>query len=222
MFIMAQENTSPKSRADVKVIALAVICIILAASLVGVIALYQPAAGNSDLQTQIKTKNDQIAALQSEISSLTAQLQSTSDDNVSEYAQEIAYINQQLTVLNNTLTDAYSNIEAMTQILSLELTAQLYKDVFVQSANSSTSVWNDQLGYPGYVLVQLESNSSTTYAAVQFTVGSTNLSFNQTIGLSGSAILPVVPNPPGTVTILIGNTNAADSNNVNATVTYYY
>jgi hypothetical protein len=218
---MTQENPPVEKGTNVKVIALAVICIILAASLVGVIALYQPAAGNSDLQSQITAKNAQISALQSQIATLTENTGSNGS-NVSEYIQEITYLNQQLAYLNDTLTDALSQTDTMTQILSLEINGQLYSDTFIQLPNTSTTVWSDQWRYAGYVVVQALSTSNTTYAQVQYTVGDTNLSFNQTVGQSGTAILPVVPSPPGTVKINLGNTNIIDSDTINATVTYYY
>jgi hypothetical protein len=215
---MTQENT-PVKRTNVKVIALAVICIILAASLVGVIAFYQPAAGDSDLQAQLSAKNTQIAALQSQIASLTAQQGSNSAGNVSEYILEITYLNQQLAALNSTLTEANSNVDTMTQILNLQITGQLYSDTFLQTPNTATTVWTGDWNYAGYVVVQVLSTSNTTYAQVQYTVGSTSLSFNQTVGLSGTAILPVLT---GTAKINLGNTNTIDSDTINATVTYFY
>ena len=52
---MSQENNvQKKSNPKIIVIALAVICIILAASLVGVIALYQP----NDSQAQLAEKDN--------------------------------------------------------------------------------------------------------------------------------------------------------------------
>ena len=215
---MTQENT-PVGKTNVKVIALAVICIILAASLVGVIALYQPAAGNSDLKAQITAKNAEIADLQSQVASLNAQVGTNNGGNVSQYIQEITYLNQQLASLNDTLTEAYSNVDTMTQILNLQITGQLYSDTFLQLPNTATTVWTDQWSYAGYIVVSALSTSNTTYAQVQYTVGNTNLSFNQTVGLSGTAILPVLT---GTVKINLGNTNTIDSDTINATVTYYY
>jgi hypothetical protein len=219
MSSLTQENTSINKGTNVKVVALAVICIVLAASLVGVIALYLPAAGNSDLQSQLTAKNAQITQLQNQIATLTASNGANSAGNVSEYILEITYLNQQLASLNSTLTDAYSNIDTMTQILNLQVTGQLYSDTFIQTPNTATTVWTGDWNYAGYVVVQAISTSNTTYAQVQYTVGGTSLSFNQTVGLSGTAILPVLT---GTAKINLGNTNTIDSDTINATVTYYY
>lgn len=52
---MSQENPVQK-KSNTKVIALAIVCVILAASLVGVIAIYLPSV-NSDLQAQITQKD---------------------------------------------------------------------------------------------------------------------------------------------------------------------
>ena len=61
MRAMSQENNvQKKSNPKTIVIALAIICIILAASLVGVIALYQP----NDSQAQLAEKDSTISSLQ--------------------------------------------------------------------------------------------------------------------------------------------------------------
>ena len=89
---------------------------------------------------------------------------------------------------------------------------------FIQEANSTTTVWNDQLDYAGYVVVQATATANTTYAEVIYSYSETNFNYNQTLGTSGTALFPVLP---GTVTVKIGNINQTDANNVTATVTYY-
>jgi uncharacterized protein HemX len=99
---MTQEVASPK-KSDKKVIALAIICIVLAAGLVGAIAVYQPAGNdNADLRAQITQKDSQISSLQAQILTLRSQI--ASQANASSYITEIAYLNQQLQGLNSTLT----------------------------------------------------------------------------------------------------------------------
>ena len=217
---MTQEKTLTKKRTDKKFIALAVVCIMLAASLVGAIAVFQ--LGNSDLQAQLSAKNSQISNLKNQIAGLTAQ--SSSAANVSTYVQEIAYLNQQLQYLNDTLTGMNSDNMGYQQILNFELSGMLYDSSFTQDANTSTTVWNDQLNYAGYVLVYIQATTNTTYAQIIYTYGDTNFNYNQTVGTSGTAVFPVISSPasPGIVQINIGNLNQPIANNVNATVTYYY
>jgi cell division protein FtsL len=63
-------------------IALAAACIVLLASLVGVIAVYNSNANNSntsDLQSQIASENSTISALQTQITTLQSQLSQISN-----------------------------------------------------------------------------------------------------------------------------------------------
>jgi len=201
---MTQENNvQKKSNPRIVVIALAVICVILAASLVGVIALYQPSASSSQLAEKdslISSLNEQIATLRN---------QSSSSGDVSTYVAQIAYLNQQVQALNDQLNTT-------TTILNLQDSQVLYDDTFTQDANSTTTVFNDQIYYAGYIAVQATATADTTFAEVIYTFGATNFDYNQTIGTSGAAIFPVLP---GTVMVRIGNINQTSTNSVTATVT---
>ena len=211
---MSQENNvQKKSNPKIVVIALAVICIILAASLVGVIALYQPNGSPADLAA----KDSKINSLQEQIAVLQSQLSNTI--NASTYVTQIAYLNQQLAALNDQLNATNSDLLSQQSILQLQTTGTLYDSSFVQDANAATTVWNNQLDYAGYIVVQATANSSTTFAEVSYSYSGTDFHYNQTLGTSGTAMFPVLPSA---VMVRIGNTNLTAANSVTATVTYVY
>ena len=88
--------------------------------------------------------------------------------------------------------------------LNCRLQESFYDSTFSQDANTTTTVWNDQLDYAGYVVVQATASANTTYAEVSYSYAGTNFDYNQTLGTSGTAVFPVLP---GTVTVKIGNIN---------------
>ena len=203
------------------IIALGIICVILAASLVGVIAVTSP-SGNSDLQAQLTAKDNQISDLQAQIANLTASQQQTNNEgNITNYVLEVAYLNQQLLSMNDTITSLTSDNAGYNQVLNLQLSGSLYDGTFTQDANTSTTLTltTDQLLYAGYVTVAVQATASTTYAEIQYSFGGTSFDYNQTVGTSGTATFAVLP---GTVQIIIGNTNQTSTNSVTATATYYY
>ena len=199
-----------------QVIALAVICVILATSLVGVIAFYQSVqridqqATIDDLEQQIalfRENQTDIQPYETQIASLMSQLQQYAD-------------------LNDSLTSLYDNLADYEQLLSLTKSSTIYTEqTFTQPPNSVTEIYSGTTIYAGYVVVQvISSNANSTYAQVIYSFGGTNFSYNQTIGTSGTALLPVLPSPEAdSFKVLIGNTQ---TDIINATTTassvFYY
>ena len=213
---MSQENNvQKKSNSKVLVFALVAIVVILAASLVGVIAIYAP------IDSQLATKDNTINTLHATISNLENQLASvgnTSDSQV--YINQIANLNQQLAYLNDSYTAARLDAISFNSIIQLQESGTLFDTSSItQAANSTTNLWNDQLDYAGYVVVQATATANTTYAEVIYSFNGANFDYNQTIGTSGSALFPVLP---GIVQVNIGNINQNDANNVTVTATYFY
>ena len=208
---MTQENPVQK-KSNMKVIALVVVCIILAASLVGVIAVY--VLNNS--QAQLTEKDNTISSLQAQINALEYQISTT---NSTTYVSQIAYLNSQLSDLNDTLTSAYSEYASLQKNVQLGISEVWYDNSFSQYANDTTTLGTAEVDYAGYVVVQATATANTTYAQVLYTYGGIDLDFNQTIGTSGTALFPLLP---GTVEMRIGNINQSDVNNVTATITHYY
>ena len=212
---MSQGITVEKKKSDKKVIALAIICIILAASLVGVIAVYLTNANNSDLQAQITEKDNTISLQQQQIAALQSQM----GDATAYYASQIKYLNQTLSGLNDTLTSANADLLDLQSITQLGKSGILYQQTLTQDPNATTTLWNAQLNYAGYIVVQATATANTTYAETLFSYGEANFDYNQTVGTAGTAIFPVLP---GTVEVRIGNVMQTSTNNATVTVTYYY
>ncbi len=208
---MTQENPA-RNKSNLKVIALALVCVILAASLVVVIALYVP----NNSQTQLTEKDNTINSLQSQINALEYQLSTV---NSTTYVSQIAYLNSQLSALNDTLTYLSSDYSALQKIAQLGISEVWYDNSFSQDANVTTNLGTAQVDYAGYVVVQATASANTTFAEVLYTFGGVDLDFNQTIGTTGTALFPLLP---GTIEIRMGNINQSDPNNVTATITHYY
>jgi flagellar basal body-associated protein FliL len=211
MKYMGVYNPGPKKR-NIKVLALAVVCVILAASLVGVIAVYTLNGNSADLKAQITTKDNMISSLQANNTALQSNITQT-QALISYYTNQLGSLNQQLTSLNDQVS-GYYNIAIM-NVSSILFSQQ----PITQDANSTTQVFSDVIYYSGYVAIQSTASANTTYAEVIYSYGGTNFDYNQTLGTSGNAVFPVLP---GTLTINIGNINQATSNTVTASATYYY
>jgi hypothetical protein len=208
---MSQERPIQKRR-NMKVLASAVICIILAAGLVGLAAVYL------STQSQLSEKDNTIASLNLQLSQMP---------NSTTYLVQIAYLNQQLADLNDSLTSANADFATINseyanllQIAQMRSSGVMYDSSFTQDPNTVTILYNDAVDYGGFVVVQAAANATSTYAQVKYTFGNFNFDYNQTLGVSGTAAFPILPTD--TVQIVIGNLDQADSNTVTATATYYY
>lgn len=212
---MSQEsNVQKKGNSKVLVFALIAICLILAGSLVGVIAIYQP------MDSQLAMKDTTISSLQSQIINLESELASQSNSSTTQaYINQITLLNQELASLNESYTTAQSDAYYFQSILQLQQSGTLYSSSITQDANTTTTMWNDQLDYAGYVIVQATATANTTYAEVIYSYTGANFDYTQTIGTSGSAVFPVLP---GIVQVNIGNINQTDTNTITVTATYFY
>ena len=200
-------------------IAVAIICIILAASLVGVLAVYLPMVNN--LNSQITEKNSEIADLNSEISTLNSRVSSL---QASEAQNEgtIKQLNTTVKNLRARIDVLNSQIEGNLNIIYMNASGYLLEPTtFTQDANSSTMLplYADMLEYPGVVKVEAQSTSNTTYAQVFYSSYGVNYNQNVTVGSSGTAYFPVLP---GGVAVSIGNTELTGSDPVDSTVSVVY
>jgi len=215
---MSQE-TPVQKKSSIKFLAVIVICIILAVSLVGVSAVYLSNQG------QLSEKDSTIASLNDDISALQLQL-SQVPNATSTYVEQIAYLNQQLANLNQQLDDAnasYTSVSeaysSLLQIVQMRSSGIMYEGPFIQEANTTTILYNNPVDYAGLVVVQTTANLTSTFAQVMYTFGNYNFDYNQTLGANGTAAFPILP---GDVLLVIGNLDGQDSNAVNATATYYF
>ncbi len=202
---------SQTKKTSMAVIALIVVCVVLAAGFIGALALYLPN------QAAIDEKDQTIASLNQQIQAFQAQIAQTPDPSI--YTQQIANLNSQLSSLNSTLANLNSQYITLQDIVELQKTAALFDDTFEQDVNTTTTIYADSLQYAGYIEVVATSNSSQTYAQLTYVFAERTFSFNQTLAKSGTALFAVLP---GAVELKIGNVGQADAVAVNATATYYY
>jgi uncharacterized coiled-coil protein SlyX len=216
---MAQETSSKKVVSRTVAISLGVVCIALAAGLVIALVLYAPMV--ADLQSQLSDQDATIASLNTQVSSLSTQ--------VSTLAAQVASLKSSLDQSYNAsevqalVAEYVQQIQDDQAIISLSKSGYLVQNSPInQSAGELTPLWNGNLGYAGYIGVQAESNSSTTYVRIICPLPGLEdqiFDYNVTLGTSGSTVLPVLP---GEVTIGIGNNDSSDIISTNVTAVYYY
>ena len=195
-------------------IALVLVCIVVSASLVGVLAVYLPMV--DDLNSQIAQRDADLSSFTVQIGSLHAQVASLqnsldiSNSTIENLQEGVATLNAQV---QNYLSVIYMNMSGyMFSNEPISLNASTYTPVFQQP-----------LDYAGYVGVSVQSTSNTTYVQVVYSSFKVNYNQNVTVGASGTAYFPVLP---GDVEIRVGNTETytAGFDFVNATATgiYYF
>ena len=194
---------------NIKVVALAIICVVLAAGLISVI-LYQETNSSS----QIADKNKTISSLQKNIAALQNSLNGNASEVTSDENQ-IESVNTQLTDLNATLAQDNATLTQDSTVLtqyqnvtSLGTSDILINQQLIQiSAINATTAYDNSLNYCGYLVVQATSTSKTTYAQTSYSAD--GVDFNQTIilGTSGTGVFPFISSPsaPTTVDVRIGN-----------------
>jgi len=193
-------------------IALVLVCIVLSAGLIGVIAIYLPMV--NDLNSQVAEKDIDIAALSSEFTSLNSQVSSL-QATLDQYNRTNSNLREGIEILN-------LQIESYLNLLYLNASGYLVlEQPFTQNASEYTVIFQNLLDYAGYVGVSAQSTSNTTYVQVLYSSYGVNYDHNVTVTTSGTAYFPVLP---GGVEIRVGNTDTYSGDSVNATATavYYY
>jgi hypothetical protein len=214
---MIQENNQRKVVGRKVALALGLVCILLTAGLVGVLAIYLTSNANADEITSLKAEN---ADLQGNVTSLTNQLTALQNSYAQLYNQY-----QSLSTQNSSIEDLQNYTSDLLNILQLGASVQYLQDEEVQmDPNSSTtlldsSTLNSPLAYAGYFTVQASSNSTTTYVQLQYSYASNAYNNTIVIGESGTAVLPSLP---GQFALNLGNTEATDTVSATISVVYVY
>jgi ABC-type oligopeptide transport system substrate-binding subunit len=180
-------------------IALGIICIILAAGLIATVANYSGRPSTSSLEKQVTSLQNQVTSLQNQVTSLNGL--------VSDYEEQI----DGLTDENN----YYASVIALEECIVI-----IDDETYTHVTDDITVLFDDKLDYAGYIEIQAESTSNTTYIQVSYTYN--DLKFNQTItiGNKGTAHFPILP---GTIKIALGNTDTEiDTDTIDTTVTMIY
>ena len=213
---MGVYNPGPKK--NIKIIALTVVCIVLAASLVGVLALYLSNGNTADLKAQIASKDNTITSLQSQLAILESQISQTPNSTV--YQNQIASLDEQISNLNEQISNLNGQLSGYYNVATMNASnVLLSQQVFTQDANSTTSIFSATIYYAGYVAIQATASADTTFVQVTYSYAGSTFDYNKTVGASGTAVFPVLP---GTLQINIGNTNQTATNNATVSATYYY
>ncbi|MGB9842074.1 MAG: hypothetical protein ACPLKZ_05040 [Candidatus Bathyarchaeales archaeon] len=190
------------------VIALGLMCIILAAGLIGALAVYMPRVNS--LEAQVAEKDSTILSLNTQILTLNGQIASLNS--------QVSTLQEQLNQTNTTMAALQSAIMTYRSILYLNESQYLFSARTVtQEANTTTIAYEGELIYAGYISIGVESNSTTTYVRVVYSYAEVYCDYNVTVGTKGTAAFPVLPGP---IQIMVGNTE--NENTVTATLTARY
>jgi hypothetical protein len=182
---------------------LGMICILLVAGLVGAIAVYSPMVSN--LESQIAEKDNLISSMNSTISSLQDSLNQSSTSAAAKDSQ-IAALNYQISNLFN-----YINLNVSALLV--------YNQTIYQNAGANTTIYYDMVQFAGYITVEVQSSSNTTYVGLVYSSYGVNYNSTITVGTVGTAAFPVLP---GALYINVGNTETADAVAAIVTATYTY
>jgi hypothetical protein len=170
-----------------------------------VLVVYPP----NNLKAQLNDKENLIASLQTQVENLTSQLSSANTDKTAD--------ENQITSLNTELTNLTTQINSASVIMTMQATQTLVSSTSVTATNF-TDAFDKSLPYPGYVVVQATSNSTTAYVQTIYSISGVNYNQNVTVGKTGTAAFPVLPT---NVEIRIGSTDKT-AFNATVTITYYY
>ena len=210
---MTEESGQRKVVGRTVVIVLGLICVVLAAGLVGVLAVYLSGSSNASEISTLKAENtalkgnmtsltNQLATLQNSLNQANANLDSLRD----QYDSDIAELNE-----------AYL---ALVNLLNLNASATILRDEPVQlGAGENVTAFEDSVQYAGYFTVQVTSDSNTTFAQIIFSYRGFDFNNTVVVGESGTAAFAVLP---GNVAVIIGNTEVTDAVTATVTVTYIY
>ena len=191
-------------------IGLGLVCIVLAAALIGVVAVYLSnqttnAAATDALKVEnANLKGNQTSLIQ-QISNLQTSLSQARDEIASKDADIADYNSAYLGLLN---------------VLNMNASATILPTTAVPlDAGTNVTLYNNYLDYAGLVTVQATSSSNTTYAQVRYVFSGYYFENVVVVGQSGTAAFAVLP---GNVEVIIGNTELSTAVTSNVAVTYIY
>jgi uncharacterized coiled-coil protein SlyX len=185
-------------------IALGIICIVLVVGLIGAVTNYT---------SIMRTKDDTIASLNSQITD--------KDNTISSLNLQIASKDSQISSLNSQIVDLQNQINNLNSIINLEKSTVWVDDQTVSQPAGSYTYWTVSAGYAGYISVWVQtSTTSNTYVRVIWSSYGVNFDQSITVGVSGTAVFPVLP--ASGIEIRVGNSNWLSGATETVTITYYY
>lgn len=134
---------------------------------------------------------------------------------------DISTRDSQIQTLTNQKNQLQAWLEANNSMANLA-TSTVWVDSKTVSIHASyESVWNFTSNYAGYISVQATGNPSTTsnfYVRVTYSSHGVNYDNQINVGISGTAVFPVLP---ASIQIRLGNLGTAVAN-ATVTIVYYY
>jgi uncharacterized coiled-coil protein SlyX len=217
-------------------IALGVVCVVLAAGLIGAVANYTSVI--SSLNSQITEKDHEISSLNSQIQilanerirlqswldgnkTLLNQLQAWLQENITYYRSQIAMLNSQIIDLQNRIASLQSQVNELTDIVNLAKSVVLVDRETVSQPAGYYTYWTFPVRYAGYIVVTVHSSTTTnTYVQVVWSSYGVNYDNKVAVGVSGTASFPVLP--CSRIEVRVGNTNLLTGATETVSIVYYY
>jgi len=202
---------SGKQVSDRKLAGALVLCIILATSVVAVIAFYSSVLNSK--QTAIDSLNATITDQDEQISLLN----STKQD-----------LESQIDTLNSEMDDAQNQIDNLTEITELKKTEDWIDDYFDNVSTGTYMAWNRTIEYAGYIRFDRFGGGSTTetgeiYAQVIW-ISNNGVLFDQrkVFGKDTHFRFPVLPTSNLEVRVGYDDPENGTANAVIVTISYVY
>jgi prefoldin subunit 5 len=174
----------------------------------------------SGLDSQIGSLNNQITILQNQLSNLNGSTLQDKDNQINSLNIQISGLNSQIGILNNQTANLQNQVSNLTDIANLKLAQYWLVSQTVSQTALSASSWNFSASYAGYVWVNVESSTtSSTYIEVKYSSLGVYYDNKVDVGSGGPVTFPVLP---GTIEIMVGNSNPTDGATEIVTATYYY
>ncbi len=167
----------------------------------------------SSLSNLLYSDNSTIVTLNTQIGSLRNQL---SIDNAT-----IVSLNTQIGSLNTQIANLTNQLNYFESITSLSQNNYEVNDYTISQGAGSSDYWTLNMQYAGYIEVIVQSSTtSNTYAYVKWSGYGINYDNSITVGQSGQAYFPVLPNSG--VEVGVGNSNLFNGATETVTIIYYY
>jgi len=226
-------ETQTKKSPSIMVIALGLICIILAASTIAAFTL------KTNDTTELDKKDKKIEDLNAQIVKLTneiAVLMQNQNQNPDQTAT-INSLNSRIEALNEELATVKQTAEDRRKIINLEESDAIYNDTLTQKAGDRDTIYHETLRYAGYIVIDATPNSTDTcYVEVSYTFNNVPFVHKIFFGNADEKTSVLLPILPASLKIIIGNTNdkvsneddtkkdadKIDNNKVKLLITYYY
>lgn len=160
------------------------------------------------LESYIQTQNNTISVLQSQVTNLQSQLSSMQAQASTLQSQELQ--------ANNQASSLQSQITSQQNLLNLQNVITETNNQEVNApAGAKTQLADFSAPYAGYLTISGTTSSSNTQITVTDTAGASSLTFN--FGSGGTLYVPIVP---GTIDILMSNSNLVNGMTATISITY--